>query len=303
MLVIITKQLLHNPHGLSFFSLGLRICVDVLEHEIPKLTICLLDRLRHLKNRSSHRIGDDVMHVGVQALLHGMPENLCDLFRHIVVRKNASPDRIIHVMVEVCNLIRITDDPSLQCRRPSCRLVVGKAVQDLPCQIQPLPVLLQNLHKPHRLLRMVKALRTQTVQHPLTGMPKRRMSKIMPKRNCLRQVLVEPQRLGDRSRILRDLQRMRHPRPVMIPVRCDEHLRLVLQSSERLGMQNPVPVSLKHRPQIILRLLPSPAPRLRRKGRPRRKNLLLALLKLLADQKLVLRPRLHHSCLLPHRGR
>ena len=54
MLVIITKQLLHNPHGLGLFSLGLRIRVDVLEHEIPELTICLLHRLRHLKNRSSH---------------------------------------------------------------------------------------------------------------------------------------------------------------------------------------------------------------------------------------------------------
>ena len=242
------------------------------------------------------------MHVGIQTLLHGMPENLCNLFRHIAVRKNSSPDRIIHVMMKICNLIRIADDPSLQCRRPSCRLVVGKAVQDLPCQIQALSVLLQNLHKPHRLLRMVKAIRTQTVQHPLAGMSKRRMPEVMPQRNRLRQVLVEPQRLGDRSCILRDLQRMRHPRPVMIPVRRDEHLRLILQPSERLGVQNPVPVSLKHRPQIILRLLPSPAPRLRRKGRPRRKDLLLALFKLLADQKLVLRPRLHHSCLLPHRG-
>ena len=66
--------------------------------------------------------------------------------------------------------------------------------------------------------------------------------------------LVEPQRPGDRARHLSDLERVREPRAVVIAARCDEYLRLVLEPSERLAVDDPVAVALKRRTQAAVGL-------------------------------------------------
>ena len=76
---------------------------------------------------------------------------------------------------------------------------------------------------------MIKALRTKPVQNPFTRMSKRRVPQVMPQRNGLSQILIQTQCLRNGSGILRHLQRVRHPRPVMVTVRCDKNLRFVLQ--------------------------------------------------------------------------
>ena len=63
-------------------------------------------------------------------------------------------------------------------------------------------------------------------------MSKRRMPQIMPQRNGFHQFLIEPERLGYGPCILRDLQRMRQPGPVVVPLRRQKHLRLIFQPAE-----------------------------------------------------------------------
>lgn len=62
---------------------------------------------------------------------------------------------------------------------------------------------------------------------------------------------------------------MRQARPVMIPFRCQKHLRFILQSSKRLTMQYPIPVSLKNRPNVTLLFLSFSASRIHAESRIR----------------------------------
>ena len=76
-------------------------------------------------------------------------------------------------------------------------------------------------------------------------MPERRVSEVVPERRRLGQVFVELKCARDDPRDLRDLQRVRHTRAVMLIRREQKDLRLVHQPPERLGMQDTVAVALK----------------------------------------------------------
>ena len=63
--------------------------------------------------------------------------------------------------------------------------------------------------------------------------------------HAFREILVELQGAGERAGDLRDLDRMRQPRPVMIAIRPDEDLRLVLQTPKGRCVDNAVTVTLE----------------------------------------------------------
>jgi hypothetical protein len=77
-------------------------------------------------------------------------------------------------------------------------------------------------------------------------MPERRVPKIMTHRNGFRQILIEAQTPRYRPGNLRYLQRMRQPRPIMVTLGRQKHLRLVLKTPERFAVNNAVAVALKH---------------------------------------------------------
>jgi hypothetical protein len=70
--------------------------------------------------------------------------------------------------------------------------------------------------------------------------------------------------LRDRPRDLRDFERVREPRPVVIAGRRKEHLRLVLEAAERLGVNDAIAIALERRPDRILRSPCAAAPCCRR---------------------------------------
>ena len=161
-------------------------------------------------------------------------------------------DRIIHIMVNISDLIRQTHDLAFQSSRHRGGLMIQNTVPYLHCQIDTLPVLLQKVHCSHTLFVMFKPVRTGTVKRPLPRMPERRMSQIMSQRNGLHQILVKLQGLRNRSGRLADFQCMRQARSVVVSFRCQKHLRLILQPPERLTMYDPVPIPLEYRPDIAL---------------------------------------------------
>ena len=117
----------------------------------------------------------------------------------------------------------------------------------------------ERLRDPERLLVVpeppAEALLQREVESLLTGMAERRMTHVMAEADRLREILVQPQRPCDAARDRRCLQRVRHPRPVVIAGRIDEDLRLALQPAERLRVQDAVAVALERRPQPAFRLV------------------------------------------------
>jgi hypothetical protein len=97
-------------------------------------------------------------------------------------------------------------------------------------------------------------------------MAERRVPEVVRQAQCLRQILVQAERPGHRSPDLRDLEAVGEANPVVVAVGSDEHLRLVAQSPESDGVDDPVAVALEQvprstRPVVIFRMRAAPRPR------------------------------------------
>jgi hypothetical protein len=132
----------------------------------------------------------------------------------------------------------------------------------------------QCLGHPERLLVVpeadAEALAETLVERVLARVAEGRVPHVVSEPDRLRQVLVESQRSGNHTRDSSRLQRVRHPRSVMVTGRVDEHLRLAFEPSKRLRVQDPVAVALKRRPDEALVLVAKPTARPVRTNRERR---------------------------------
>ena len=93
----------------------------------------------------------------------------------------------------------------------------------------------------------------------LPQVSERRVPEVVPERDRLREVLVQPEGARRRPRDLRHVQGVRQPDPIVVALRRQEHLCLVLQAAERLGVHDPVAVPLVDGPEVVVRLLALPA--------------------------------------------
>ena len=113
--------------------------------------------------------------------------------------------------------------------------MLGDAVAHFPREIQAAAVVLEHVHDAQALLVVVEPARHELVEHALAGVAERRVPEVVAERDRLGQLLVQVQHFRDGARDLRDLERVRQPRAVVIAGRREEHLRLVLQPAERLA--------------------------------------------------------------------
>ena len=151
-------------------------------------------------------------------------------------------------------------------------------------RFRPCAVVLEHVDDAQALLVVVEAAGNEVVEHALAGVAERRVAEVVAERDRFGQLLVQPQHLGDAARDLRDLERVRQPRAVVIAGRREEHLRLVLQAAERLAVDDAIAIALERRPDRILGFRAEPPARVGALGRLRREDLALALLELLADR-------------------
>ena len=117
-----------------------------------------------------------------------------------------------------------------------------------------------------RLLPVVKgsaeALAQAAIQHVLADVTERRVSEVMPETDRLGEVLVQRERARDGARDARHLEGVSEPGAVVVALGRDEHLRLVLEPTEGLGVHDPVAVALERRPQAAVRLADGAPPRI-----------------------------------------
>ena len=132
--------------------------------------------------------------------------------------------------------------------------VLGDAVAHFPRQVQAAPVVFEDVDDAQALEVVLEAAGHERVQHALAGVAERRVSEIVAERDRFGQLLVQAQHFRDGARDLRDLERVRQARPVVIAGRREEHLRLVLQPAEGLAVDDAVAVALKRGTDGILGL-------------------------------------------------
>src|SRR5258708_533704 len=90
------------------------------------------------------------------------------------------------------------------------------------------------------------------------GAAEGRMSDVVGERDRLGEVLVQAQGAGGRARDLRDLDRVREARAVVVALVVDEHLRLVDEAPEGARVDDPLAVALVGGAQLVLGLLHGP---------------------------------------------
>src|SRR5688500_14868594 len=121
-------------------------------------------------------------------------------------------------------------------------------VAHFECQVQALSIVLEDIDNAQALSVMRKAAGDERVENALAGVAEWRVADVMPERDRLGQLLVQSQHLRDAARDLRDFERMREPRAVMVARRREEDLCLMLQTAEGLGVDDAIAIPLKRRP-------------------------------------------------------
>ena len=97
------------------------------------------------------------------------------------------------------------------------------------------------------------------IQGILTGMTEWRMTKIMSQADSLRQGLIEVQGRGDGARYLRNFHGVRQTGSIQVAFMIDEHLGLVDQSAESVGMDDAIAIALVFAAELRWRLREAPA--------------------------------------------
>ncbi len=135
-------------------------------------------------------------------------------------------------------------------------------------RFRPCAVVLEHVDDAQALLVVIEPARHQAAQHPLAGVPERRVAQVVTERDRFGQLFVQPQHLRDRARDLRDFERVRQPRAIVIAGRREEHLRLVLEPTERLGVDDAIAIALEGRANRDPRSPCGPGPCCRRSWTP-----------------------------------
>ena len=160
------------------------------------------------------------------------------------VREDPVADRIVDVVVDVGDAIDDAYDLPLQRLRLLSTGVREDAVADLVGEVEP-------QGDAPRLLVVAEAAPERgverIVERLLTRVTERRVAGVVPEADRLDEVLVQPQRPRDDARDRGRLERVGHPRAVVVALGVDEDLCLPLQAPERLRVDEAVAIALKRR--------------------------------------------------------
>ena len=134
------------------------------------------------------------------------------------------------------------------------RDVLGDGLAHFPGQVQAAELRVAPLEDVHHAQAVEVVLEAAVVLHQLAervlaGVAERRVPEVVRQRHGLGEVLVQVQRAGDRAGDLRDLDRVRQPRAVVVALVVDEDLRLVFQPAEGGGVDDALAVALVGRAQ------------------------------------------------------
>ena len=196
---------------------------------------------------------DKVVHEGVDPPRAPVAEERNLLTRELGRIEDPEAHSIVDVVVDVGDTVDDPHDLAFE-RRGLLRAGVREdSVANLLGQVQ-------RLGDPQGLL-VVPEVPAETllqggVERILPCMTEGCVPHVVTEPDRLDEVLVEPQRPRDSACDPGRLQRVGHPRAVVVACRIDEDLRLALQAPEGLRMQDPIAVALKRRAQAAIVLGP-----------------------------------------------
>ena len=239
---------------------GLVAQVDALEEEVAQDVQGPEDLVGQPHVGPLARLPDQVRDQRVHPLGVRPPEDLDGGRRQLRLVEDPGPHRVVHVVVDVRHPVGEPHDLGLGGGRLRHRPgVVDDAVAHFPREVEPLALVLEVLHDPKALLVVAERPLQERGKGLFAQVAERCVAEVVPERDRLGEVLVQPQGPGGRPGDLGDLERVRQANAVVVPLRREEHLGLVLEAPERLGVDDPVAVALVGRSERVRRLVAFPA--------------------------------------------
>ena len=96
----------------------------MFKHPFPQAPHGPLHVRGHKDRRPVHTVIDNIMDHDIQAVLYGIPKYIRIFSRNIPLGNDLSADRVVDIMIDVCDFIGEPHDLSLQCYRISgCSVV------------------------------------------------------------------------------------------------------------------------------------------------------------------------------------
>src|SRR5918995_1564126 len=92
----------------------------------------------------------------------------------------------------------------------------GDAVADFPREIETVSIVFENIDDTQTLLVVIETSGNERTQYSLAGVAKWRMAQVMTQCDGFCELFMEPQDFGDSPRDLRDLERVRQTRSIVI---------------------------------------------------------------------------------------
>ena len=256
LLATFSEMLEDPPHGCAGALLLLprvRAEVDPLEHERAQREHRLADLLALHDVPGSLGGFDEVVHECVDPPRAAVAEE-CNLLAGKVSRiEDPEADGVVDVVVDVGNPVDDPHDLAFERRGLLLPCVREDSVSNLFRQIQRLGDTQRLLVVPEAL---VETLLQRRVERVLSGMAERGVAHVVAEPDRLDEVFVQAQRPRDAARDPGRLERVGHPRAVVVARRIDEDLCLALQAPKRLRVQDPVAIALERGAQtaIVFRL-------------------------------------------------
>ena len=247
-----SEMLEDPPHGCPGALLllpGVRAEVDPLEHERAQREHRLADLFALHDVPCSLGGLDEVVHQRVDPPRAPVAEERNLLARELRRIEDPEPHCVVDVVVDVGNPVDDPHDLAFERRRLLRTGMREDPVSNLFRQVQ-------RLGDTQRLLVVTEALAETLLQRRvecfLSGMAERRVPHVVAEPDRLDEVFVESQCTRHDARDPGRLERVGHPRAVVVARRIDEDLCLALQPPKRLRMQDPVTIALERGPQTAI---------------------------------------------------
>ena len=158
-------------------------------------------------------------------------------------------------MTEISDYICNTDNSTFHGDSPVIKVggddlskslgVLEDAISYFKCKVETTAAVFKDFHNSQALLTVGESSRDYFIECSLSCMSKGCMTKVMSEGNGLGEILIKFESPGDSSCYFRDFKCMSKSSSVVVSHWGEEDLSFMFESSECLGIDYPVPVSLK----------------------------------------------------------
>ena len=257
--LIPAHQIFHDLHGPALVGLVFGAQVDPLEHEGPQLPDGLGDAGFHGDLPGGQRPVHHGVHHGGDPVSVPVAQQRLGAEGQVLVADDPRPHGVDRVVAQVGDPVGVAAQGPFGGGRGRRYLpgVRPDAVEGLPGEVEGF----QHRQHPHRVFGMQPAPIHDLRQGVLSGVPEGGVADVVAQADRLGEGFVEAEGGRHRPTDLGHLQGVGEPGDEVVVVGGDEHLGLVGQAADGVGMHDPVAVPLEDGAERVRRLRPFPSPR------------------------------------------